>query len=51
MEVINDNKLVIIKEPKAINFDITKNIEKNVNYEINFVIKHNEFLAVQAIKR
>ena len=41
---IEGNKLVIIIEPKSFYFDLPKNID-NLRHKIDFIIKHNEFLA------
>ena len=38
------NKLVIIIEPQTFYFGLPKNIDK-LKHEIDFIIKHNEFLA------
>ena len=47
---IDSNKLVIITEPKAIHFDLSKDVDNNLKHEIDFIIKHNELLAEHAIK-
>ena len=39
-----DNKLVIITEPKTFHFDLRKDVD-NLKHEIDFIIKHIEFLA------
>ena len=45
MEVhIEDNKLVTITEPKAICFDLSKDVDNNLKY------KHNELLAEHTTK-
>ena len=31
--------------PETLKFDIPKNVDKNLKYETDFIIKHNEFLA------
>ena len=33
--------------PETLKFDIPKNVDKNLKYETDFIIKHNEFLAEQ----
>ena len=40
-----DNKLVIIREPKTIYFDLLNIVGNNLNHDTHFIIKHNEFLA------
>ena len=45
-----DNKLVIITLPKTIYFDLPNDLGNNVKLEIDFIIKHNEFLAEHAMK-
>ena len=52
---IEVKKLVIITEPKAIYFDfisfwLSKDVDNNFKYEIDFIIKHNERLAEHTIK-
>ena len=47
---IGDSKLVITTEPKTIHFDLPKDVDKNLKYEIDFIIKHNELLAEHSIK-
>ena len=44
--IINNNKLVIITEPKTIHLDLDNNLKD----EIDFIIKPNEFLAAQIMK-
>ena len=48
--IINDNKLVIITEPKTIHFSFSKKIDNFLKHEINLIIKHNEFLAERPVK-
>ena len=48
--IINDNKLATITEPKTIHFDLPKKIDNSLKHEIDFLIKHNEFLAEDTIK-
>lgn len=43
--IINENKLLLIAESKAIRFDLPKDVGKNLRHEIDFILKHNEFLA------
>ena len=47
---INDNKLLIITEPKTIYFDLTQDVVNNLKHEIDFIIKQNDFLADHTIK-
>ena len=49
-EHINDNKLVIIEEPKNIRFNLTKMVENNLKHEIKYIEKHNEFFYCQRIE-
>ena len=43
--LFDDEKLVIIRLPKSIRFELTKKIDNNLKFEVNHIIKHNEFLA------
>ena len=47
---IEDNKLAIITESKTVNFDLSKDLDNNLKYEINFIIKHNKLLAEHTMK-
>ena len=50
-QVINkDNKLVVIAKPKIIHFNLPKDFRNNLKNEIDFIIKHNKYLAGQTIK-
>ena len=42
---IDSIKLLIISEPKILHFDLSKDADNSFNYEIESIIKHNEFLA------
>ena len=42
---IDDNKLVIITEPKTIHFDSNVETNNNLKHKINHIIKCNEFLT------
>ena len=42
---IEDNKLVIITEPNTIYFDLHEDAQKNLKYQIDSIIKYNEFSA------
>ena len=46
-----DNKCLITTEPKTFRFDLHKDAENNLNHKIYFIIKHNEFLAEDKIKK
>ena len=39
--------MVVIREPKTLyfDFDLSKNVDKNLKHEIEFIVKRNEFLA------
>ena len=43
--VIIKDKLEIITEPKTNHFDLTKNVNNSLKYEVDLIIKHNEFSA------
>ena len=43
--IIKRNKLVIITEPKTIQV-----VNSNLKYEIDYIIRHNGFLAKHTIK-
>ena len=47
---IENNKLVIIPDPKSIRLNLIEKINNNLWYEIGHIIKHTEFLAEQRIK-
>ena len=49
--IIKDNKLVIIAKPKTIHFYLSKDVDKNIKKNIDFIIKHNEFLAEHVIEK
>ena len=48
---IEDNMLVIITEPKTIHFDLPKDVNKSLKYEVDSIIKHNTFLAEHTKKK
>ena len=48
--VIKENKLVIIREPKTNHFDLLKDVNTNLQPEINFIIKENKFLTKHTTK-
>ena len=43
--IINNNKLVVITEPKTTNFDLTIDVKNSLEHETDFIKKHKEFLA------
>ena len=45
-----EDKTLVIPEPKSIYFDLSKYVDKNLKYEIDFVMKRNELLAEHTIK-
>ena len=45
------SKLLIVTEPKTIQFDLPKNVGKNLKHEIGFSIKHNEVSTDHKIKK
>ena len=47
---IEDNKLVVVTEPKSFHFDLLKDVDINLRHEVYFIIKQNELLAESAIK-
>ena len=47
---IDDNKHVLIPEPKPSHFDLPKDVDNNLKHEANSIIKHNEFLAEHTIR-
>ena len=49
MEVIIITDIIITK-PKTIHFDLSKDVGKNLKYEIDAIIKDNNFLAEHTIK-
>lgn len=49
-EHINDNKLVIIEEPKNIRLNLTKKVDNNLKHETKYIKKHNEFFYCQSME-
>ena len=45
-----DKNLVKTTEPRSFHFDLPKNVYKNLMYETDSIIKHNELLAEHTIK-
>ena len=45
--------MVVIRDPKTscFNFDWPKDVDENLKYEIEFIIKRNESLAENKIKK
>ena len=48
--IINDKKLVLIAEPKTFHFGLSKDIDNNMKYETDCIIKYNEFSVEHTIK-
>ena len=46
----DDNKLVIIAEPRSICFNLINKTDNSLKHEINYVIKDKGYLAEQKIK-
>ena len=46
----DDNKLVIIVEPKTVRIDLPLNIDERLENDIKFNVSRNESLAKYAIK-
>ena len=42
---MGDNNLVITTEPKTFCFDLSKDVDNNLEHETDSIIKHNEILA------
>ena len=44
--------MIVIRDPKifCFNFDSLKNVDENLQHEIEFIIKSNKFLAENEIK-
>ena len=49
--IIKNNELVIKTEPKTFIFILPKDVDNNLKYKTDYIIKHNECLAEQTIKR
>ena len=47
---IGDNKLEITTGQKKFHFDFPKGVDWNLEHEIDFIIKHNEFLVEYTTK-
>ena len=52
MTACTEDNMIITREPKTFHFDfnIPRNVDKNLKHEIEFIIKHNESLAEYIIK-
>ena len=48
--VIKYNKHIMIKEAKTICFDLLKDVNNNLRYGNNFILKRNDFLVEQTIR-
>ena len=44
------NKIVITLVSKTFSFDLLNDADKNLEHEINFIMKHNKFLSEHTIK-
>ena len=44
--------MVLIRKPKTLyfDFDLPKDVDNNLKYETEFIIKHNEFVAEHKMK-
>ena len=42
---IGDNKLVVKTGQKTFHFDLPKDVDKSLIYEIDFIIKYNDLLT------
>lgn len=49
--IIKDNKVLMITERKTIHFELTKDIGNNLNHEIDYIIKDNDYLAEHTNER
>ena len=45
-----EQNMAAIREPKTFYFDLSKDVDKNVNHGIEFIIKHNESFAENKIE-
>ena len=47
------DNMIVIREPKRfhLNFDLPKDVNKNLKHEIKFNVKHNKSLAENKIKK
>ena len=41
--IIEENKILIITEPKTTQFDLPKHVGTILKHETDFIIKHNKF--------
>ena len=48
--ITEENKLVIITEPKTISFDFLKKFDNNLKHKIDYITKQDEYLVENAIK-
>ena len=50
--IIIEENMIVIRDPKTFyfNFDFPKDVNKNLIYEIEFIVKSNESLAENKIK-
>ena len=47
---VGDSKLTIITKPKNFHYDLPKDIDNNLEHEIDYIIRHNKLLTKLAIK-
>ena len=48
--IIKNNELVIITERKPFFFYLSKKVDNKLKHDIDFITKHNEFLAEDTMK-
>ena len=48
--ITKDNKSVIITHSKTIHFDLPEDAKNNLKHEIDFVLRHNNFVNEHTIK-
>ena len=47
---IGSNRVIVTTGHNIFSFDLSKDVDKNLKYEIDSIIKHNELLADHAIR-
>ena len=48
---INDNKFLILRAPKTIDFDLSRKTQNFLKDEIDFIINYNQYLTEHLIKK